>query len=110
MWPQTVYQRELRNKMARYLVAYEPAPDELYDEEPAPDGAGVRRLVRRIFGGPSVHTGERILGMAGLWCMMGDGHIVTIATRPRGRSTTSTASCRSACARGTTATTRKTLC
>ena len=22
MWPQTIYQRELKNKMARYLVAY----------------------------------------------------------------------------------------
>jgi hypothetical protein len=24
MWPQTVYQRELKNSMARYFVAYEP--------------------------------------------------------------------------------------
>ena len=24
MWPQTIYQRELKNKMSRYLVAYEP--------------------------------------------------------------------------------------
>jgi len=79
MWPQTVYQRELKNKMARYLVAYEPAED----GEGADGGAaGVGGLVRRFLGGlPAPAPRERLLGVMGLWCMMGEAHIVTIAVR-----------------------------
>jgi ribosomal-protein-alanine N-acetyltransferase len=85
MWPQTVYQRELKNKMARYLVAYEP------DDEP--DSAAIQPVVspherlasrvRRFFGGlPALDARrERIVGMVGLWLVMGEGHIVTIAVR-----------------------------
>lgn len=72
MWPQTVYQRELKNKLARYLVAYEPNGD------PAPAERG--GLLRRLFGGRP-RTRDRILGVVGLWCMMGEGHVVTIAVR-----------------------------
>lgn len=82
MWPQTVYQRELQNKMARYLVAYTPGERE---EEPHPnrdDGPGLVGFLRRFFAPAPTPTGDRILGMAGLWCAMGEGHIVTIAVRP----------------------------
>jgi len=66
MWPQTVYQRELKNKTARYLVAYQPAEE--------------GEVMRRFLGGlPAPTSRERILGMVGVWCMMGEGHIVTIA-------------------------------
>ena len=89
MWPQTIYQRELKNKTARYLVACEPGDEEPPVEPPPeqPASPGVRRLVRRFFGGlPAKHTAsERVLGMVGLWCMMGEGHIVTIAVRPECR-------------------------
>jgi ribosomal-protein-alanine N-acetyltransferase len=74
MWPQTVYQRELKNKLARYLVACEPGDDA---GPPLPARGG---LLRRLFGPPAA-TRERILGMVGLWCMMGEGHIVTISVR-----------------------------
>jgi len=87
MWPQTVYQRELKNKMARYLVAYQPA-ENADAPEPVDDmtGRGIGGLVRRFFGGlPAQDSRERILGMVGLWCMMGEGHIVTIAVRPECR-------------------------
>jgi ribosomal-protein-alanine N-acetyltransferase len=90
MWPQNVYQRELKNKMARYLVAYALADEEAPVEEP-PDrpvsGQGIGGLVRRLFGGlpAPVATRERILGLVGLWCMMGEGHIVTIAVRQEHR-------------------------
>jgi ribosomal-protein-alanine N-acetyltransferase len=85
MWPQTIYQRELKNNMARYLVAYEPdgeLPAETSDE-PEP---GITGLVRRIFAKQPVEpTTDRIIGMVGLWFMMGEGHIVTIAVRPEVR-------------------------
>ena len=85
MWPQTVYQRELKNRMARYLVACEPIDDE-GESQQSPDGeapgGGIGGLVRRFLGGlPAPATRERILGVVGLWCMMGEGHIVTIAVR-----------------------------
>ncbi len=85
MWPQTVYQRELKNHMARYFVAYEldgAAQADLADEPPP----GITGLVRRILGGqPDEPANDRILGMAGLWFMVGEGHIVTIAVRPECR-------------------------
>jgi len=85
MWPRTVYQRELKNNMARYLVAYEPnsAVREAFAEDPTP---GITGLVRRILRNPPAEpTTDRILGMVGLWFMMGEGHIVTIAVRPECR-------------------------
>ena len=81
IWPQTVYQRELKNELARYLVAYEASGEpEDVDDEPA--GSGVRALVRRILGATQPSARDRILGMVGVWCMMGEAHIVTIAVRP----------------------------
>ncbi len=79
MWPQTVYQRELKNKLARYLVVYEPIETER--EAVPPPGRGIGGVVRRFFGGLPAPARERILGLVGLWCMMGEGHIVTIAVR-----------------------------
>jgi ribosomal-protein-alanine N-acetyltransferase len=92
MWPQTVYQRELKNKTARYLVAYEPReePPPVEDEPPAPEATPNRKvtwLVRRFLGGLPARppSRDRILGMVGLWCVMGEGHIVTIAVHPEFR-------------------------
>ena len=88
MWPQTVYRRELKNKMARYLAAYEVPDDGLAEAPPEPPTpGGVRGLVRRFFGGlpqPS-RSSEWILGVVGIWCMTGEAHIVTIAVRPEHR-------------------------
>ncbi len=89
MWPRTVYQRELKNKMARYVVAYEPANGRPADQQPAPPASsrGIGSLLRRFFSGlrSPEPTGDGIVGMAGLWCMVDSGHIVTIAVRPEGR-------------------------
>lgn len=84
MWPQTVYQRELKNKMSRYLVAYE-LGDEERVEGAEEDGNSVRGLVRRFLIGLPKQPDDRVLGMVGLWCVMGEGHIVTIAVRPERR-------------------------
>ena len=86
MWPQTVYQRELKNKMARYLVAYEPADEEGGGAEPPAAASPHERVaarVRRFFGGLPVPDTrrDRIVGVVGLWLVMGEGHIVTIAVR-----------------------------
>ncbi len=82
MWPQTTYRKELNNKLARYLVAYEPMSEPPTDTASAPlqHEPGLSGLLRRLFS-TAPATQERILGVVGLWCMMGEGHIVTIAVR-----------------------------
>ena len=88
MWPQTVYQREIKNRMARYLVAYQPLDDERAPER-GDDGEatehGVGGLVRRLLGSQAADTAERVLGTIGVWFMMGEGHIVTVAVDPEYR-------------------------
>lgn len=79
MWPQTTYRRELKNKLARYLVAYQPMDEHSIAATPERE-PGLTGLLRRMFSSSSP-TKEHILGLVGLWCMMGEGHIVTIAVR-----------------------------
>jgi ribosomal-protein-alanine N-acetyltransferase len=78
-WPQTAYKRELQNKAACYLVV-----TELLDgpREPAA-AAGVWSAIRRIVSGESSAPteSERLLGFIGVWLMVGEAHIVTIAVR-----------------------------
>lgn len=83
MWPQSAYQKELKNKMARYFVAVEVEGDASTRNGASSPQPAVRRLVQRFFGGlpNEVVRRERVLGFVGLWCMMGEGHIVTIAVR-----------------------------
>jgi ribosomal-protein-alanine N-acetyltransferase len=87
MWPQSAYQKELKNKMARYFVAVEAEEGDAGDGAASAGRPAVRRLVQRFFGGlPGEGAqAERVLGFVGLWCMMGEGHIVTIAVRDEWR-------------------------
>lgn len=77
-WPSNAYKRELqRNNLARYIVAVERAPA-------PPPATGLRHLVDgiwRAFGGEATPPGERIAGFLGLWYMVDETHIVTVATR-----------------------------
>ena len=84
MWPATVYRRELKNKLARFLVAYDPAALSP-PARPAEAGPGLRGWLQRLFTSPASQPPNRILGMVGLWCMMGNGHIVTIAVHEDAR-------------------------
>ncbi len=79
MWPQTAYRRELNNKIARYVVLCE-----VRDEEPqSPPVAGVWTAIRRIVGSGATApaAAEHLLGFIGVWLMVGEAHIVTVATR-----------------------------
>jgi ribosomal-protein-alanine N-acetyltransferase len=82
MWPQTAYKRELANKLARYLVLTELRDTEI---EP-PATSGLWGALRRIMGSePRAGTHEYLLGFIGLWLMVGEAHIVTVAVRERYR-------------------------
>ncbi len=82
MWPQTAYKRELANKLARYLVLAELRDTEI---EP-PATSGLWGALRRIMGSETpAGTHEYLLGFIGLWLMVGEAHIVTVAVRERYR-------------------------
>ncbi len=84
MWPQTAYKRELANKLARYLVLTEARDAPI--EPPAP--AGLWGALRRVVGGsPPSGSQRQLLGFIGVWLMVGEAHIVTVAVRERYRRT-----------------------
>jgi ribosomal-protein-alanine N-acetyltransferase len=95
MWPPTAFKRELRhNRLARYLVVVERPPDveespsaaETPMPGPGGESPGLGRFLtdlRRLFGTegePGLEaTREPIVGMVGVWLMVDEAHIVTIA-------------------------------
>ena len=99
VWPSTAFKREIQhNRLARYLVATEqPAGEgESMDDEPRPAvptqpplspprlGRWLTEL-RRLFGTeddiePAPHR-DLIIGFVGVWLIVDEAHIVTIAVR-----------------------------
>jgi [ribosomal protein S18]-alanine N-acetyltransferase len=76
-WPQTAYERELtRNRLAHYFVAV--SGDGTPPSSARPNSVGVARLLPRR---RAEITGDRIAGFVGVWRMVDEGHIVTIAVR-----------------------------
>jgi ribosomal-protein-alanine N-acetyltransferase len=79
MWPQTAYRRELTNQIARYVVI-----TELRDSPAEPAGlqhSGLVGAIRRIVGTDGPVSPEHLLGFIGIWLMVGEAHIVTVAVR-----------------------------
>lgn len=76
-WPQTAYEQELENRLARYLVAVRLG-------EPGPRLRGVRRKLGRLLARRPPGQGE-IVGFVGVWFMVDEAHIVTLAVRPDAR-------------------------
>lgn len=80
-WPSSAYKRELqRNNIARYIVAVR------RDGAPPVERSGLGRVVsglRGIFGGGEQEPadGEYIAGFIGVWFMVDEAHIVTVAVR-----------------------------
>jgi ribosomal-protein-alanine N-acetyltransferase len=92
-WPHPTfmsYHHELRNKLAHYIVIYRPNdPQPPAEEKPVTeDSPRVLSFIRRLFnhggffglGRPS-QPKEYLAGMAGIWMMVDEAHIVTIAVR-----------------------------
>ena len=87
-WPQTTYKRELQNRLARYLVLVQQPPEQPSERPPTPPASvrrpqGWRETMRRLLNlqPPPEPTQELILGFMGLWLMVGEAHIVTLAVR-----------------------------
>ncbi len=92
-WPSSAYRREIReNRMASYIVVERVDPARRPAQLPAggDDSGPFRRILRSLFGvGESKLPAENgtIVGYAGMWLMVDEAHITTIAVRPeyRGR-------------------------
>ena len=83
-WPQAAYRRELQsNAMARYLVVADTSPAPL---DQSPHGiAGLVGGVRRIMAGThargDAENGRRLIAFLGLWFLLEECHVVTVAVR-----------------------------
>ena len=82
-WPTSAYKRELqRNNLARYVVAARREPPAALER------TGLDRVIfgiRGVFHTNAESPSEYIAGFLGLWLMVDEGHIVTIAVRPSER-------------------------
>lgn len=74
-WPRTTFESELRNRLARYLVAVE-RPAEPAEQPPRPSlTTRMRRLLRP-------RSGERLVGYSGAWYTLDQLHLVSVAVDP----------------------------
>ena len=95
-WPHPTsssFHHELRNKLAHYIVCYRDNPDGRFITPPGGSfltrAAGYVRYLfshDRFFGPASSTDKYRLAGMAGIWMMVDEAHIVTIGTRKTERN------------------------
>jgi ribosomal-protein-alanine N-acetyltransferase len=83
LWPPANYQRELKNRLAHYIVACD---EEEKVEPPEPKVipkkgfSGLVSRLRRFFGNELPPPArQHIFGFAGFWMMAGEAHITNIA-------------------------------
>ena len=76
LWPPTNYRRELRNRIAEYLVCVEEGEYRTVERK---QGA-LRRLFRRNKPEP-LEQRRFLAGFLGVWHMAGEAHIVSVAVR-----------------------------
>lgn len=86
MWPPTDYQRELRNCLSHYVVAYDDEKTVEPKATPERGSAGLVSWLRRLMGGDRFLASELppsgsqyIVGFAGFWIMVDEAHIANIA-------------------------------
>ena len=88
LFPPTSFRRELKNRLARYLVAWSyEAPPELAVQPQSPTSSVSRRFLHRaaslLRGRPSAwQPGQQyIVGFLGTWYMPDEAHIVSVGVR-----------------------------
>ncbi len=83
LWPPTSYKRELKNRLAHYVVCIHSGKRALFPTQPRTDLVG--RLLRRVRRGPAPpppgEPPELVVGFVGLWFMADEAHIVSIAVQ-----------------------------
>ncbi len=95
-WPhptRSSFQHELRNKLAHYIVVYQDRDSKLPDSQ-TQDNILIRasKYIKhlfdhdRFFGSEETNSRELLAGMAGIWMMVDEAHIVTIGVRKSHRN------------------------
>lgn len=83
-WPPPDFKRELRNSMSHYMVATEVNSEEgITAASPAPP-RGLARLLHRLRQArdhPAPSGSNPILGFCGMWFMLEEAHIISIAVK-----------------------------
>ena len=93
LWPPPNYRRELENRMARYIVAYdEEQKVEEAETTPKKGSSGLVSRLRRFLNYGRFSDSELpasgkqyIFGFAGCWIVAGEAHITNIAVREQHR-------------------------
>lgn len=90
MWPATAFKRELEhNRLARYLTAVERRAESLEGGSGAAARSGLVRFLgglRQVLAGdgvlpPPEERQELVVGFVGIWLLVDEAHVVTIAVR-----------------------------
>ena len=84
LWPSPNYQRELQNRLAHYIVAYDENETAQETEVPPPPANSLSRLkvmVGRLFDKGRSSGSQFIKGFAGFWIMASEAHVTNIAVR-----------------------------
>lgn len=85
--PHTSFKRELNNKLARYMVAYDTSTQ--FDDKNNNHSAITSRIdkilyeIKHIFVPPT--TKQLIVGFIGIWFIVDEAHIITLAVREQFR-------------------------
>ena len=83
-WPPADYQYDLKNRLAHYTVACDPAV--VVSPRPVADRGGwLRRLLGRPPAEAPTDPRHLIVGFVGFWVMAGEAHITSIAVRTKYR-------------------------
>jgi len=83
-WPPADYQYDLKNRLAHYTVACDPAVV-ITPRPPEDRGGWLRRLLGRPAPEPLTEPKHLIVGFVGFWVMAGEAHITSIAVRTKYR-------------------------
>jgi ribosomal-protein-alanine N-acetyltransferase len=79
VWPSSAYKRELQaNNLARYVVAVQPAAP---PAQPKPALERVVSGLRGVFRSDTPSPADYVVGFIGVWLMVDEAHIVTVAVR-----------------------------
>ena len=90
-WPPVSYKRELNNKLAHYLVAYDGESTAIEETGCQPKAeteiaaatplSWLQRLKLAFLSKDPPPTGQHIVGIAGFWMLFDEAHLSTIAVR-----------------------------
>lgn len=90
-WPHpsnSSFHHELRNKLAHYIVVYQNNTNHAHNTAlDAPSWKKAAAYIKylfehdRFFGTSTAYDKERLAGMAGIWMMVDEAHVVTIGVR-----------------------------